>query len=85
MVVELVDRLAAPDALAHLAVDRGGSQALGDRGPCDVGQLQRLWRIIALVSDRDHVVTEPEGEERLGRGRDQTCDAHGGHDDTSRG
>ena len=84
-VIELVDRLAAPDALADLAVDRGGSKVLGDRRAGELGQLLGLWRIIALVSDRDHVVAEPEGEQRLGRGRDQAGYAHGGHDGTSRG
>ena len=82
-VVELVDRLAAARALAHLAVDLGRTEALRYRGASEAGQLGRLWRIIAFVSDRDHVVPKSEGEQRLGRRGDKACDAHGGHDGTS--
>ena len=35
--VELVDRLAAPGPLAHLAVDLGGREAVGDHAPGHVG------------------------------------------------
>jgi hypothetical protein len=69
--VELVERLAAPGALAHRGVDRGRFQALGNHAAREVGELFGAGRVVTLVSDRGHAVAEAEREQQLGRGRNQ--------------
>jgi hypothetical protein len=76
--VELVDGLAALGSLAYGAVDVRRSEALWDHRASEVGQLPGLWRIIALVGDRDHLLAEAEREQRLRRGGDEAGYAHGG-------
>ena len=42
----------------------------------DDGKRRRLGWVVALVSDRDDLVSEPEREQRLGRARQQRNDPH---------
>ena len=66
ILVELVDRAAGGGELPHRAVDLVRRQAGPDHVARDLGQLQRLARVVALVGHGGNLVAEPEGEQGLG-------------------
>ena len=76
VLVELVDRAALLGELAHGAVDLAGREARADDVARDLGQVERLRRVVALVRDGGDLAAQAQGEERLGGRGDEGDDAH---------
>ena len=77
LLVELVERRAAVDRLADEAIDltrRALGQVVGRAG--DRRDRCGLGRPVALVGHPDELVAEPEGEDDLGRRRQERDDPH---------
>ena len=76
LLVERVDRLALLGQLAHRAIDLGGREPGADQVARDLGQLERLRGVVALVCHGGDLVAQPQREQHLGRGGDEGDDAH---------
>jgi hypothetical protein len=74
--VELVDRLSVERPLLDGRVDLGGAETVRQLVPRNPGQGCRLRWVVALMGDADDVIAQSEGEQQLGRGRNQAHDAH---------
>ncbi len=75
--VDLVERPAVAERVAHGAVDLGAPELVrvDARGRDDRHGLHLGW-VVALVRTPDEVVSEPEGGDDLGRARNEGDDAH---------
>ena len=74
--VELVQGLAPPGHLAYSRVDLTRLQAVGNHAARQARDPQNLRRVVALVGDGYHLVTEAECEQGLRRRGDEAGDSH---------
>ena len=76
--VELVDRAALLGQRAHGAVDLVRRQAGPDHVARDLGQVERLRRVVALMGDGGDLVADAEREQHLGGRGHEGDDPHSG-------
>lgn len=74
--VEPVEGVAPTDCLFHRGIDTGCRQSSRNGGAGKVGESEGLLGPVAFMGHSDHLIAEPEGEEHLGRGWNETYNPH---------